>query len=64
MSFGLTFAGCTGVFEVVGDSMCPAVADGFAVKEGLAYSWWVWWACALNSIAVGPVCVLVGSVGC
>ena len=52
------------MLEVAGDSMCPAVADWHTVNEGLAHSWWVWWACALNSIAVGPVGGLAGPVGC
>ena len=62
--FGLTFAGGTCVFEIASYPMGPAIADRGSIDEGLAHSWWVWWACALNSIVVEPVGDLAGPVGC
>ena len=53
--FGLTFAGGTGVFEIASYPMGPAIADRGSIDEGLAHSWWVWWACARSPIAGGPV---------
>ena len=54
-----TLAGGTRVVEVASYPVGPAIADRGTIDEGLAHSWWVWWACARSPIAGGPV----GGVG-
>ena len=50
---GLTFAGGTRVVEVASYPVGPAIADRGTIDEGLAHSWWAWWACARSPTAGG-----------
>ena len=51
LSFAL--AGGTRVLEVASYPVGPAVADRGTIDEGLAHSWWAWWACARSPITGG-----------
>ena len=39
--------------EVASYPVGPAIADRGTIDEGLAHSWWVWWACARSPIVGG-----------
>ena len=39
--------------EVASYPVGPAIADRGTIDEGLAHSWWAWWACARSPTAGG-----------
>ena len=60
MSVAFALTSGAGVLEVARNAVGPTITDRNPIDNGLAHSWWAWWACALSFNTIGGAVGVVG----